>query len=99
MAARLDGVEYTLTSSVVTLTAALGLSERMFFSHAAFRAGSANGASVFLGKSNVTTAANRLAFLAAGEAFEFALEGVYISSDEIYIAGTAGDKLHIILVI
>jgi hypothetical protein len=61
------------------------------------RAGTSNAGSVFVGLANVTVAANRLIYLAAGESFAIALEGPYFSSDDIYVIGTAADKLHIIL--
>lgn len=99
MAAAFKGNEYTLTSAVVTLTTALGLTTPIFFSHAAFRAGKTNAADIYIGKSTVTTSANRLVYLDALEAFEFALESQFISSDELYIAGTANDVLHIAVVI
>lgn len=88
-----------MTGSAVTLTSALGLSAQMFFSHAAFRAGASNVGDVYMGKSDVTTGANRLVYIRAGESFDIALEGQFTSSDQYFIIGTPGDLLHIAMVI
>lgn len=99
MGCQFTGKEYVLTGSAVPLTTALGLSAKIHFSHGAIRARDNNAADVVIGKSDVTATTNRLAFLNAGEAFEFALEGQWISTDEIYVNGTAGDTIHIALVV
>lgn len=99
MAARFEGIEYTVTGSAATLTSALGLSSQLFFSHAAFRAGDSNAGTVYMGKSDVTTGANRLVYIRTGEAFTIDLAGQFTSTDQYYIIGTPGDVLHISMVL
>jgi hypothetical protein len=95
LAAEVIGAEYTVTATATNLTSVLG-GERRFLSVLVIRAGSANVGTTYIGKSNVTVAANRLAFLAADESLAVDMTKAYFSSDELYVIGTAGDKLHII---
>lgn len=97
MAATLLGVEYIVTGTAVSLTSALGFSpSQRFVSHVTFRANDTNVGNVYLGRSNVTAAANRLVLLKPGESFSFGLESAFASTDEWFIVGTAADLLHIV---
>lgn len=96
MASQLIGTEYTVTATATSVSTILGLSgPQRFCSHMTFRAGTANAGNVFLGKSNVIVAANRLVFLKADESFSFGLENAFSNLDDWYVIGTASDKLHI----
>jgi hypothetical protein len=99
VAARFEGTEFTVTGTAATLTSLLGYTAKLHFSHIAIRADITNAASVFIGKSNVTTATNRCGFIRAGEAFEIALEGMWTDTDQIFLVGTASDKCYVAIVV
>jgi hypothetical protein len=98
MSAIFDGIEYTVTGTAANLTSIIGTG-RKFLSIIALRAGAANVGTVYIGKSNVTTAANRLGYLEAKESIAVDMTKSYYSSDDIYIVGTPGDLLHIMIFI
>lgn len=95
MAAEVFGAEYTVTASAANITSIVG-GTRRFLSVLVMRAANANLGTTYIGKSNVTTAANRLGFLAASESLAIDMTKAFFSSDELYVIGTAGDKLHIL---
>jgi len=94
MSAVVDGKEYVVTATAANLTSIIG-SGRKFFSVLAMRAGETNVGTVYIGKSNVTTAANRLGYLKALESVAIDMTKAFFSSDDVYIIGTPGDILHI----
>lgn len=97
MAAGIFGNEYTVTASAVTLTTALGLSERIFFSNLIILANENNSGNVYLGRSNVTTSANRLVVLKPDDSFAIGLDGAFCSSDDWYIIGPGTSEIvHIV---
>ena len=98
MGAPFKGGPVTITASAQSLTTGLALGQNLVFSHMAIRADKANAGRVWLGLSNVTTTTNQLGFIDAGEAFEVALERVYSDTGQLYLIGTAADKVYIAMV-
>ncbi len=94
MSAIFDGKEYVVTATATNLTTIVGAG-RTFYSVIALRAGDGNLGTVYIGRSNVTTGANRLGYLKSQESVAIDMTKAYFSSDQIYIVGTPGDILHI----
>lgn len=84
-----------MSGSAESLTTILG--GRVDCSHIVIRAGDANVNSLFVGKNNVTTGANRLGYLKPDESLTVDIVNGYLSSDEIYIVGTAAELVHVIV--
>ena len=84
-------VRVSLTSGLSSLGGA-----REFFSEGVLRADSTNTGVIWIGKSNVTTAANQMGFLRAGDALTININ-VFLSTDELYLAATvATDKVYLL---
>lgn len=94
--------QYTVTATAATLTSALGLSDAKGIRQLDVKAAVANAGSVFLGASNVTNVpANAGVALSPGQSYAIhdrpaALDAV--STDDVYIVGTAADIAYIAVV-
>ena len=99
MGVSFKGNEYTTGAGRVTLTTAVAASAKFYFSHAVIRAGAGNAGDINIGGSTVAAGAARWGFLDAGESLTIAIEGGFITSDDVYLIATnAGDLVHIIVV-
>jgi len=87
------GTEYLVTATATSLTTALGLTANSpgnHFRQIDIRSNPAALNNVFFGGSGVTVSAARRVVLQAGEAYSFvAVQGHHISTDDIYVIGTA----------
>jgi hypothetical protein len=93
------GGQYTVTATAVTLTSALGLSEKQHCKNIDVRAKVGNAAPVYLGASNVTNApANARVEIPASSWWSSGpLWTNGINTDEVFIVGTAADRVYIAL--
>jgi hypothetical protein len=80
------------------LTTALGLTSPLFFTDGTIRATTGNAANVFIGDSTVAGLATAGVFLKPEESFSISLNGKSLSTNGVYIIGTAADKINIILI-
>ena len=94
------GGQYTLTASAVTLTSALGLSEKVHCKNIDVRAKATNAAAIYLGPSTVTNVpANARVEIPANSGWSsspYFTNGV--NTDEVFIVGTASDIAFIALI-
>lgn len=98
MSGRLEGGPVTVSGTAQNLTTGLGMATRRFFSDFTLRASATNGGTVYFGKSNVTTSANQLGFLQAGDAWGGDLTQKFISSDDFFVVGTPGDVVFVTII-
>lgn len=94
MGAEIFGGEVTVTSTAQNLSTLLGLGEKKFLSTLVIRADTANTADIFYGKGNVTTSANRLGFLQAGEALTVDIHS-FTNTDELYLIAASDQNLFV----
>lgn len=100
------GIQYTVTAGAVKLSTALGVTvgadgvadvAQSHFKQIDFKAAAANTGTVYLGKSNVAaTPANACASVEKGTGYTIGpFQADSISSEDIFIIGTANDILFI----
>ena len=96
-----SGGQYTLTATAATLTSALGLSAKLFVKNIDVTAKSTNAGNIYLGGSNVTNVpANARAEVTTTKSWSVGpYDGNFVSTDDVYIVGTASDVAFIALVI
>lgn len=95
MAAKLAGGPIAITTTAQSFTTGLGLAVRQSFSTYALRADLANTATIWIGRSNVTTTTNQMGYLRPGDAMTIDLVGKFIHTDDVYVVGANGDKLYV----
>lgn len=96
MAAQMKFAEYDVGTSRVSLTDALGLSERVFINTLSARANLDNSGIIYWGADGVTALAGRGGYAEATEGFMIDADGAFFSSDDIYfIADAASQTLHL----
>jgi hypothetical protein len=91
------GGQYTVTASAVKMTTALGLTDAIPAAAIDIKAKSTNSGIVYIGPSTVTnTPTNARVALAAGDAWTSGPTSTHIiSTNELYIVGTASDVVFI----
>lgn len=94
--------QYTVTASAATITAACGFSAKKTIQQIDIKAKTGNAGVVYLGASNVTNVpANAGAALEAGTAWSAVPKAgslVAVTTDDIYIVGTAADTAFITVI-
>jgi hypothetical protein len=96
MAAQMKFAEYDVGTSRVSLTDALGLSERIFINTLSVRANKDNSGIIYHGGSDVTDSANRGGYMEATEGYMIDMDRAFFSSDDLYfIADAASQTLHL----
>lgn len=99
MGATVFGDKVSVTGTATSLTTLLGLTERKYLGEVAIRAATANGGTVYFGKSNLTTSTHQLGFLVAGDAISVSITNALASTDEFYlIASVPGDIVHVLCI-
>lgn len=94
MAAGIFGGPLAVTNTATSIHSLLSLVDRKYPSTIVLRADPANAQTIWIGKSNVTTAANQLSFLAPGEALVVDISG-YGDLQEIYLIASANSTAYI----
>ncbi len=94
VAASYTPLEYVFVNQTpVKLTSIIG--GQAFISNLSIRAGKSNAGEVNFGGSNLTYLTNRGGYLDPGEALDIDLVNKFFSSDQMYVCGLAGDRIHI----
>ncbi len=95
MAAEFRPFEYVFASTApVQLSTIIG--GRVFISDISVRAGKSNAMIVAIGGATVTQTSNRGGYLDPGEALSVDLVQKFFTSDQFYLAGSVGDRVHIL---
>src|SRR3970040_2860004 len=91
------GGPVTGLSTAKSLTTLLAVSPREDFSTITLRAKTDNAGTVFIGRSNVTTTTNQLAYLDRGEALSVDITRGFANTDQLFLIGTVGtDVVYVI---
>jgi len=95
MAAQMKFAEYTVGTDRVSLTTALGLSERIFISTVLAQADDDNTNNVFVGGPTVTALANRGGRFSPGKGASVDMDGSFFSSNDVhFIADAEGQVMY-----
>src|SRR5262245_38315885 len=95
----LRGTQYTVTAAAARPfpPGTSGLNTQI--QEISFKAPTGNAGTVYIGNSNVTTAANALIELPAGSGFTSGpFDNGPVNAEDYYVVGTANDKLYIYFV-
>lgn len=95
------GGQYTVTTTATTLTAALGLSEKVHCRQLDIKAKSTNTGKVYFGNSDVTNVpANAHGELGANEAWSVPVDAtININTDEVFVVGPGTSEIIFIAIV